>query len=402
MNLRILVATGHWPTLVLAWLYFFTSFVVWTLLGPLALAIGEDLHLSPGQRGALVAMPYLSGAALRILAGWMADRVGGKRTAIISQIVILLALLAVWLGGLPSFPIALAFGLLLGVAGASFAIALPQAGRWYPPNIQGSVLGMVGMGMVGVAVANLLGPVLAATLGWRAVFGWSLLPCALALVLYWLWAKDAPAPAARPRRLRDYWTLLLDKDAHWFCFYATVSFGGFVGLSSYFVLYFKECFGLTPARAGVMGAVCAAAGAFGRPLGGMLADRFGGIRVLQVLYVIAAAGLLAVAGAQSLVAGVVVFLVVQSALGMSNGAVFQLIPQRFGREMSLMSGLTGCGGGIGGFLTAAALGGAKSATGGYGPGFVSFAAVCVLALGTLALVKNRWRTTWGVHSGARI
>ena len=90
------------------------------------------------------------------------------------------------------------------------------------------------------------------------------------------------------------------------------------------------------------------------------------------------------------------------ALGMGNGSVFQLIPQRFRNEIGVMTGLVGCAGGIGGFFLARTLGISKAATGGFGAGFMFFCALALLGLLGLAMVKSRWRTTWGAASGAKV
>ena len=208
--------------------------------------------------------------------------------------------------------------------------------------------------------------------------------------------------AGRRKRLVDYWTLLKEKDAHWFCFYYTVSFGGFVGLASSYVLFFKSEFALTPVQAGDWAALCTAAGAMLRPVGGALADRVGGIRALYVFYSTAALALIASTLGHSLALSVGAFLVASGALGMANGSVFQLLPQRFGNDLGVMTGLVGAGGGVGGFHLASSLGLAKGWTGSFAPGFYIFAGLCVLAITGLGLVKARWRTTWGAVANARI
>ena len=80
MKLTDLKKSGHWPTLLTAFLYFDFSFMVWTVLGPLGAQIGEALHHSPEQKGLMVAVPILSGAFLRILLGLLVDRIGAKNT----------------------------------------------------------------------------------------------------------------------------------------------------------------------------------------------------------------------------------------------------------------------------------------------------------------------------------
>ena len=394
---------GHWPTLVSAFLYFDFSFMVWTLLGALGaqIAAPESLGLSPQQKGLMVAVPILSGAILRIVLGLLVDRIGAKNTGLGAQLVVMAGLAVAWMVGLKSYPACLLMGTVLGFAGASFAVALPQAGRWYPPNMQGLVLGLAGAGNIGVVIDSILAPRLAKIYGWQSVFGFALIPAVLTFVIYLIFSKEAPVKVT-PKKLSDYFRLFRDKDTHWFCFYYTVSFGGFVGLASSFVIYFKDRFGLTAVTAGDMAALCTAIGALGRPVGGALADRIGGIKSLYFFYTIAGVALICGGLMQSLPMNVAAFMVACAAFGMANGSVFQLLPQRFGKEIGVMTGLVGCGGGVGGFILASMLGFSKQHTGQYLTGLLIFAALCFIALIGLGLVKKRWRTTWGALASARI
>ena len=401
MKISNLKNSGHWPTLLTAFLYFDFSFMVWTILGPLGAQIGEALGLSAQQKGLMVAVPILSGAILRIVLGLAVDRWGAKQTGIVAQLVVISGLIYAWLAGLKNYEATLFVGVVLGFAGASFAVALPQAGRWYPPNMQGVVMGLAGAGNIGTVIDALFAPRLAAAFGWRAVFGLMLAPAALVLLAYAIFSKEAPVDFKR-KRLKDYFALLKDKDAHWFCFYYTISFGGFVGLASSYVLYFKSEFGLAPVHAGDLAAVCTAAGAMLRPMGGAMADRIGGIRALFRFYTVAGLALIAAAVGHQLAFNTVMLIAASGALGLANGAVFQLLPQRFGREIGVMTGLVGAGGGIGGFYLASSLGFSKGLTGSYLAGFCVFAALCFLALIGLGFVKTRWRTTWGALAKARI
>jgi NNP family nitrate/nitrite transporter-like MFS transporter len=392
---------GHWPTLLTAFLYFDFSFMVWTVLGPLGAQIGDSLGLSDAQRGLMVAVPTLAGAVLRIVLGLLVDRIGGKNTGLLAQIIVMAGLTYAWIFGLSSFTATICFGAILGFAGASFAVALPQAGRWYPPHMQGLVMGLAGAGNVGVVLDSLIAPRLAEAYGWQSVFGLALIPAVLVFFIYLFWSKDAPVDVKR-KKLSDYWKLLKDKDAHWFCFYYTISFGGFVGLATSYVLYFTREFGLSKVQAGDFAALCTFLGAMARPIGGAVADRLGGIRSLYVFYAVAAICLTCGALIHSLAFNTVLFAVASGALGMANGSVFQLLPQRFGKDIGVMTGLVGCGGGIGGFWLASSLGLAKQHTGSYAMGFLVFAALCVLAIIGLCMVKTRWRTTWGAVAQARI
>ena len=233
------------------------------------------------------------------------------------------------------------------------------------------------------------------------MFGVALIPALLVLAAYTIFSREAQVEIKR-KRLVDYFNLLKDKDAHWFCFYYTVSFGGFVGLASSYGLYFKSEFALSAVHAGDVAALCTAAGALLRPAGGALADRIGGIRALYRCYTVAGLALIAAAVGHNLILNVLMLTVASGALGMGNGAVFQLLPQRFGKDLGVMTGLVGAGGGVGGFYLASSLGYSKGLTGGYLAGFMIFASLCFVALIGLGLVKTRWRTTWGLLSKARI
>lgn len=401
MNFSALKKSGHLPTLITAFLYFDVSFMVWTLLGPLGVQIGESLGLSAEQKGLMVAVPILAGAILRIVLGVAVDHIGAKRTGIAAQLIVITALAGAWLLGLRDFQATLLMGFVLGFAGASFAVALPQAGRWYPPHMQGLVMGLAGAGNVGTVLDALFAPRLAAAHGWQNVFGLALVPAVLVLIAYIFFSKEA-AVEVRARKFSDYLHLLRERDSHWFCFYYLISFGGFVGLASSYVLYFKGEFGLPPVQAGDLAAICTAAGALLRPIGGGLADRFGGIRSLYKFYAVAACALMVAAFNHLLFVNLAALFIASGALGMANGAVFQLLPQRFARDIGVMTGLVGAAGGVGGFYLASSLGYSKGLTGSYAVGFSVFAGLCVVALAGLSVVKSRWRTTWGAVSGARI
>ncbi|WP_202922909.1 nitrate/nitrite transporter [Pseudoxanthomonas daejeonensis] len=386
-----------------AFLYFDVSFMVWYLLGPLQVQIAQALALDTQQRALMVAVPILCGAVLRLFLGLLADRIGAKRTGVLAQVVVIASLLVAWRLGVHSFGQVLLLGAMLGVAGASFAVALPLASRWYPAEHQGTAMGIAGAGNSGTVFAALFAPVLATAFGFQNVFGLAVIPLLVVLAIFAACAKDAPAPVAR-KSLGDYGRVLVgNRDSWWFMFFYAITFGGFAGFASALPGYFHDQFGFEPKIAGWATAACVLAGSVMRPLGGVVADRIGGTRSLQMVYlavtVLVATAALGIGGAGATVA---LFVLTLLCLGAGNGAVFQLVPQRFGAEIGLMTGLIGMAGGVGGFLLAAGLGVVKQQLGSYAVGLWLFAAVTLAASLCLVGVKQRWRLHWAPLGAARV
>jgi MFS transporter, NNP family, nitrate/nitrite transporter len=401
MKLKDFAKAGHAPTLFAAFLYFDMSFMVWVLLGPLGVHIAKDLGLSPSEKGMMVAIPVLSGAVMRLFMGLLVDGIGAKKAGLIGQAIVICALMVSWLFGLHSLHAVYLLGVCLGVAGASFAVALPLASRWYPPEAQGLALGIAGAGNSGTVFAALFAPLLANHFGWTNVFGIVLIPLTLTMFIYTFMAKDAPGTPP-PQKLSKYFAVLKERDAWWFMLFYLVTFGGFVGLASSLVIYFNSQFGLAPSIAGYLTAGCVFCGSMFRPIGGTVADRVGGVRALQVMYLVVVVAMLGVALLPtSLALSLTFFALGMMAMGMGNGAVFQLLPQRFQREMGTLTGLVGMAGGVGGFYLASSLGMSKQLTGDYRLGFLMYALMGVAAFGILFKVKVRWRATWGAPGLAR-
>lgn len=385
---------GHLPSLFAAFFYFDFSFMVWVILGPLGVQIAADLGLNAGQKGLMVATPVLAGALLRILCGIAVDHLGPKFTGIIAQLLVIAGLLAAWGLGVHSFAQTLLLGLVLGLAGASFAIALPLASRWYPAEHQGTALGIAGAGNSGTTLAALFAPGLAVIYGWQNVLGLAAIPLLLAFAVFLLLAKDSPQ-APPPKALAEYLKVMRIADAWWLMFFYSVTFGGFVGLAASLTIYFNVQYGLGAVTAGYFTAASVFVGSLVRPVGGMLADRIGGVRTLSVMYFVTAVTLALISlGLPRASMALAAFVVAMLALGMGNGAVFQLVPQRFGREIGVMTGVVGMAGGLGGFFLASSLGYSKQITGSYQLGFLVFAGLSGLALISLARVKKRWRAGW--------
>ncbi|MGB4780778.1 nitrate/nitrite transporter [Candidatus Methylomirabilis sp.] len=383
---------GHPATLISAFLYFTIHCMIWVLVGVLGVFIANEFDLTASQKGLMVAAPILTGSLLRIPVGILADQFGAKKTGTVIQILVLLPLLGGWLVA-DSLAGVIAVGLLLGFAGASFTVAIPLASRWYPLEHQGLVNGIAGAGNIGAVLAALVAPRLAEVVGWRQVFGLALLPVLLTLAMsHWL-AKESPNRPA-PKRWSESLKILQESDCCWFSLFYAITFGGFVGLASFLVIFFYDQYGLSRVMAGNMAALCVLAGSLFRPVGGYLADRMGGVQLLSILF--GAIGVLT-AGVGLLpplpVTTALLFLAM-AAMGLGNGAIFQVIPQRFRSEIGVATGIVGTAGGIGGFFLPLLLGLLKDLTGSYGTGLLLFALASLAAVVALQSLRTGWQASW--------
>jgi MFS transporter, NNP family, nitrate/nitrite transporter len=387
MRTQSLRKTGHFPSLIAGLLHFDVSFMVWVLLGALGAYVAKDLQLSPLQKGLVVAVPPLGGAVFRLILGPLADRVGIKGLGLITMGLTTLPLLWGWLAGGALVQV-LGIGLLLGIAGASFAVALPLASRWYPPEQQGLVMGIAGAGNSGTVIAALAAPRLAERFGWHGVFGLALIPVCTVWVLFAIMAKEPPK--AKTTTKTSPLKLLRESDPRWLCGFYAVSFGSFVGLAGYLSIFFVDRFNLLKVTAGGFAALCTVAGSLLRPVGGALADRMTATRVLRAALAIVGVLAIGVATGPSLAITVILLALILGLLGVCNGAIFQMVGVRLPTRVGAMTGLVGAAGGIGGFMLPFGFGALKSATGGFGTGFAFLAVAATIASIVAANRERHW------------
>jgi MFS transporter, NNP family, nitrate/nitrite transporter len=389
--------SGHLPTLFSAFLYFDVSFMIWVLLGALGNYVASDLALNPAQKGLMTAIPLLGGSILRLVFGQLTDRIGPKKTGCLGLAATMLPLLGGWLW-VDSIGKVYSVGLLLGIAGASFAVALPMASRWYPAKYQGLAMGIAGAGNSGTIFATFFAPRLAEKWGWHAVFGLAILPLLIAAAAFVLLAREAPG-AVRKSNAAEFLAVLKERDTYVFGLFYGVTFGGFVGLASFLSILLRDQYGVSKVVAGDLSSLCVFAGSFLRPVGGFLADKLGGIRMLVILYAAVALLALGVAQLPALSIAMLLLFLLMACLGVGNGSVFQLVPQRYGRHVGMATGILGAAGGLGGFFLPTLVGSLKQVTGSYASGLVVMAGLAVVALVTLAVVQAGWVGVWIAKHG---
>jgi NNP family nitrate/nitrite transporter-like MFS transporter len=392
MDKKSFMGSGHVPTLISAFLYFDISFMVWILFGPITPFVAEQIHLTATEKGLLTAIPLLGGSIFRPILALLADRVGGRRAGLTGLSLTLVPLILGWHVASTLWDFYL-IGFMLGIAGASFAVALPLAGRWYPAEHQGLAMGIAGAGNSGTLVMTFFGPRLAQHFGWHAVFGAALIPVALVFVLFFLMAKNSPSRSA-PRPWSKYAQLLVQGDTWRLCFLYSLTFGGFLGLASFLTVFFHDQYHLSKVQAGDYTTLVVLSGSFLRPVGGWLSDKIGGYRLLVGLFAGVAFTLMTLSILPPFAVVIPTLFLSMGMLGMGNGAVFQIAPQRFSSEIELITGIVGAAGGLGGFFLPSALGVLKDFSGSYGTGLLCFA--LLFATGVMLLLEFgvKWTNAW--------
>lgn len=385
--------SGHPPTLLMAFLYFDMSFMVWMVNAAMAPFISQEFNLTPAQKGFMLSIPVFAGALLRIPLGLVAEIMGRKIAALIGLAVTFGAMLYGF-SFVHTYTEVLIMGGLLGVAGASFAVALPLGAGWFPPQHQGLAMGIAGAGNSGTIFAGLFAPPLAKVFGWNAVYGFFAIPIAVVLILMWIIAKEPPDKVER-KTLGQYLKVLFEKDIWVFNILYWVTFGGYVGFSSFVPTFMADQYGLSKVTAGQFMILVGFTASIVRVAGGWFADRFGGIRALSGIYIVILVGALAASTLPGSLVLVFLFLFVMAAgMGAGNGSVFQLLPLRFPHAKAITSGVVGEFGALGGAFIPMAMGFSMEATGSYSTGFVVYGATAIIALGILLLVQRRWTSSW--------
>jgi NNP family nitrate/nitrite transporter-like MFS transporter len=396
-NMKLFLKSGHPPTLIAAFLYFDFSFAVWVLNGAMGPFISEAFHLSPAQIGLMVSIPTLAGAFMRFPLGVLSQYIGRKNAAIVEMSAIVIALLYGFFF-VHTFQNVLAMGVLLGIAGASFGVALSLGSGWFPKRYKGLAMGIAGAGNSGTAIAALFAPRLATHFGWQHVYGFAAAMMLLPLLVMIFLAKEPPD--IEHQSLSQHLSCLFERDGWYFNLIYIITFGGFIGLATFLPSFYYAQFHVTKIMAGELTVLATLTGSVTRVLGGWFGDRVGGITTLSVVFLITIAGLFGLMTTPPLLATTLLFMLCFAALGAGNGATFQLVPLRWPLTTAVAGGMIGEIGALGGSILPNLLGLSKQYTRSYRAGFIIYAALATVVLIVLRNVSKRWVKTW-VGEGGR-
>ncbi|MBX3623356.1 MAG: NarK/NasA family nitrate transporter [Rhizobacter sp.] len=390
--------TGHGPTLFAAFLYFCFSCCIWVLNGAMAPFISEAYQLTPAQKGLMLSVPIIAGALMRFPLGVLAQYIGRKNATLVEMGMIAVAMLFGYFF-VNSFHDLLAMGVLLGIAGASFGVALSLGAGSFPPKHKGLAMGLVGAGNIGTALCVLVAPPLAQAYGWQTVYLFAAAAIMVPMVVMIIFAQE-PSDLDAHASLREHVACLFEKDGWAFSLIYGITFGGFIGLTTFLPTYYFDQFHVSKVQAGQLTMLAAFMGATVRIFGGWISDRWGGINTLTAVLVTVTLSLVACGFASdSLAASTLLFMVCFAALGAGNGALFQLVPLRWPLSTAVAGSMIGEFGALGGGLVPNAMGLSKQYTGTYMWGFVLFAVLALIVLVMMRRMQLRWTRTWAEKGG---
>lgn len=396
MNFKAFMKSGHPPTLFCAFLYFDFCFAIWVMNGAMAPFISEQFHLTPMEKGFMLSVPVLAGAFMRFPTGLLAQYITRKWAAMFEMGLITIGLLYGYFF-VDSYTEVIYMGIPLGIAGASFGVALSLGGGWFPPKYKGLAIGIAGAGNSGAVIAMLFAPPLAVKYGWSSVYGYAIILMLIPMALMLFFAKEPPD--LERKKLSDYLKILVEKDAWVFNIIYIVSFGGYIGFTMFLPTFFHDQFGIPKNQMGQYAAVIAIMASVLRITGGWAADRWGGVRMLNVLLILIAVGAFAASFMPSVLITTAILILIFSALGAANGSTFQLVPLRFAYATPIAMSLVGEVGALGGGLLPNAMGVSKQYLGSFSGGFIFFGALSIVALVVLRVVQRRWTTSWVGEGG---
>jgi len=364
---------------------FTTCFAVWMIFSIIGIQIKKDLGLNDTEFGLLIATPVLSGSLLRIFLGVWADQLGGRK---VLTAVMLAGAAATWmLTHAQTYPQFLIAALGVGIAGSSFSVGVAYVSKWFPPEKQGTALGIFGAGNIGSAVTKLLAPMVMVAAGWTMVAKVWAVGLAVMAILYFLFTQEDPSleqrrkAGVKPMPFAEQMAPLKNLQVWRFALYYFFVFGGFVSLALWLPRYLIGAYGMDVAHAGMLAACYSIPASLFRVVGGWMSDKLGARKVMYWTFGVSVicCFLLAYPDTQYVVKGikgdvtfhlaigVVPFTVLVFVLGffmsLGKAAVYKHIPVYYPQYVGSVGGVVGMIGGLGGFVLPIAFGALNDLTG---------------------------------------
>lgn len=363
--------------LVMGTLAMVVSFMAWSSLAPIANQVSTQFDLSVAQKNFLIATPVLLGSVMRIPMGIFSDKYGGKKVYILLMLFSLIPLFMI--PHVHSYGALIFSALLLGMIGTSFAVSISYVSVWFPPEKQGAVLGITGMGNIGNAVAALVLPTIAKSYQISGVYYFLIGLMILMIILFAVLCKEMPVN--KDKSFKEALSVAKEKDTWYLALFYFLTFGVFVSLSNLLPSLLTDQFAVDPVQAGLWAAAFAAVCTCCRPLGGVFADKVRPMTLLKWCFVGLFAGALVLTFLlNSFVGFALGILVVAVFAGLGNGIVFKMVPYVSESNTGAVTGFVGAAGGLGGYFPPIVLGVIKQATGSYQFGFIFLAIFIVICL----------------------
>ena len=364
---------------------FTTCFAVWMIFSIIGIQIKKDLGLNDTEFGLLIATPVLSGSMLRIFLGVWADQLGGRK---VLTAVMLAGAAATWmLTHAQTYPQFLIAALGVGIAGSSFSVGVAYVSKWFPPEKQGTALGIFGAGNIGSAVTKLLAPMVMVAAGWTMVAKVWAVGLAVMAILYFLFTQEDPSleqrrkAGVKPMPFAEQMAPLKNLQVWRFALYYFFVFGGFVSLALWLPRFMIGAYGMDVKTAGILAACYSIPASLFRVVGGWMSDKLGARKVMYWTFGVSVicCFLLAYPDTQYIVKGIkgditfhlaigiVPFTILVFVLGffmsLGKAAVYKHIPVYYPQYVGSVGGVVGMIGGLGGFILPIAFGVLNDLTG---------------------------------------
>lgn len=409
-----------------ATLGFFAGFAAVSLFGPTASRIREVMDLTPVMVGLLVAIPSLSGSILRIPFGAWVDTTGGRKPflvlmwmSVVGMLGLLLVVNFLYPGRLTVswYPLLLLLGFLAGCGIATFSVGIGQVSYWYPQNRQGTALGAyAGIGNLAPGLFSFLIPIVLGSWGLAGAYlGW-LIFLVIGVALYHLTglnayyfqlrARGSSEEEARQRARSQGQELFPNGNAKeslitaarigktWLlvAVYFT-TFGGFIALTAWFPTYWEAFHGVTAVTAGGLTALYSLLASAIRVPGGTISDKLGGEKTAMLSLGVMLTGAALMTWTDVYVLSIIGEIFMAIGMGVTNAAVFKLMPQYVNKAVGGAAGWIGGLGAFGGFAIPPVMGTFVRLQGapGYASGFIVFVGLALISL-SIAFGLNRIRS----------